>query len=149
MAFSNFGCQSLRKKFTRKKKPKEEVPVYVDFKDYPTKPSREAYIDYYLFVRGWLDELIKAMQKGTSPKRQKRAVNEAIMNMEQILAFFNRGGKDKLYPLYEELVSVREEIERSPNLSDAKKNILTQNIERLKRRFEKDFNYTDAEQWMS
>ncbi len=145
----NSGCHSLRKKFVRKKKPKKETPVYVDFKEYPTKPSRDAYIDYYLFVRGWLDELIGALEKGISYKRQRRAINEAIMNLEQIISFFNTEGKEKIYPLYEELLSMRSQVEKSPNMSEVKRNSFIRKVEHLKRRFEKNFNYSDAEQWMS
>lgn len=142
------GCHSLRKKFTRKKKHDKEVPVYVDFKDYPTKPSREAYINYYLFVRGWLDDLTEALKKGISYKRQRRAINEAIMNLEQIIAFYDTEGKDAVYPIYEELQGFRGEMTKSPNMSENKRNLLIRKIEYLKRKFEKDFNYTDAEKWM-
>jgi len=143
------GCRSLRKKFTRKKKKAKEVAVYVDFKDYPDKPSREAYINYYLFVRGWLDDLIEALKKGTSYKRQRRAINEVIMNLEQIITFYSTEGKDAVYPIYEKLQDLRKEMVRSPNMSESKRNSVIRKIEQLKRRFEKDFNYRDAEEWMS
>ncbi len=149
MLSSTSGCSNIRKKFIRKKKHKKEAPVYVDFRDYPTKPSREAYVNYYLFVRGWLDDLIEALKKGISYKRQRRAINEAIMNLEQIIVFYDIEGKDAVYPIYEELQGFKEEITRSPNLSDGKRNSFIRKIEQLKRRFEKDFNYTDAEKWMS
>ncbi len=142
------GCYNIRKKFIRKKKGQEDRPVYIDFKDYPLTPSREAYIDYYLFVRGWLDELAEALNKGLSYKRERRAINEAIMNFEQIIAFFNSAGKDRVYPLYEELLKVREELARSPNMSEIRRNLLIRKIETFKRRFEKECNYTDAEEWM-
>lgn len=142
------GCHSFRKKFIREKKYKKDPPVYVDFKDYPEKPSRKAYINYYLFVRGWLDELTEALKKGISCKRQKRAVNEAIMNLEQIISFCNQEGKDKIYPLYEELLGIREELVKSPNMSAARRNLFIRKIERLKRKFERDFNYADVVEWM-
>ena len=145
----NSGCHALRKKFIRKKRLQKETPVYVDFKDYPQKPSRDAYIDYYLFVRGWLDDLVKAVDKGTSQKRKKRSINEAIMNLEQIISFFNLQGKEKVYPFYEDLLAIREEIERNPHMSEIKINFLVRKIEHFKRRFEKDFNYTEAEKWMN
>jgi hypothetical protein len=123
--------------------------VYVDFKDYPTKPSRDVYIDYYLFVRGWLDELTGALERGTSNKKERRAINEAIMNLEQIISFYNTDGKDAIYPLYEELLAIRKEVETSPNMADVRKNALIKRIEYFKRRFEKDFNYKDAEKWLN
>lgn len=143
------GCQNIRKKFIRKKKYKKEVPVYVNFKDYSHKPSRKAYVNYYLFVRGWLEDLAEALKKGISYKRQKRAINQAIMNLEQIITFYNPDGKEKIYSVYEELQALREMIVKDPNMSETKRNALVRKIERLKRRLEKDFNYTDAEKWLS
>ena len=145
---STSGCHSLRKKFIRKKKHKPELPVYVNFKDYPAKPSRGAYINYYLFVRGWLDDLTEALRKGISYKRQRRAINEAIMNLEQMITFYDPEGKDAIYPFYEKMQDFREVIKKSPNMSEIKRNSLIRRIEQLKRRFEKDFNYTDAVKWM-
>jgi len=126
----------------------EDITVYVDFKDYPSKPAREAYVDYYLFVRGWLDELTGALRKGISPKRQRRAINEAIVNLEQIISFYNPQGRDQIYPLYKTLLDMRDQLSRSPNLSSMQRNALVSKIEKFKRRFEREFNYTDAEQWM-
>ena len=142
------GCHSLRKKFIREKRHKKEALVYVNFKDYPAKPSRGAYINYYLFVRGWLDDLTEALRKGISNKRQRRAINEVIVNLEQIITFYDTEGKDTIYPLYEELQGFREALKKSPNMSELKRYFFIRKIERFKRRFEKDFNYIDAEKWM-
>ena len=149
LMFFASGCHSIRKKFIRKKKTKKQAPVYIDFKEYPERPSREAYINYYLFVRGWLDELAGALQKGISHKRQKRAIKEAIMNFEQILYFFNKEGKDKIYPSYEELLKMQKEVIKFPNMSQTRRNLLIRKIERFKRNFERNFNYRDAEELMT
>ncbi len=147
--FCNFGCYSVRKKFIRKKKSTKEAPVYVAFKDYPQRPTRKAYINYYLFVRGWLDELVGALEKGVSFKRKKRSINEAIMNLEQIISFYNTEGREQVYPFYEDLLDIKKQIEKNPNMSSMKTRSLIRKIELFKRRFEKNFNYTDAEKWMS
>ncbi|MBD3246455.1 MAG: hypothetical protein GF333_05530 [Candidatus Omnitrophica bacterium] len=142
------GCHSLRKKFIRKKKTESQEQVYVSFKNYPQAPSREAYIDYYLFVRGWLDELIQALDRGDSFKRRKRAIGEARMNLEQIMSFFSSEGKDLLYPLFKTIVEVQEEIERYPNMSEMKRRYLIHRIEHFQRQFALQFTYEDAKQWM-
>ncbi|MFH1875584.1 MAG: hypothetical protein ABH865_01670 [Candidatus Omnitrophota bacterium] len=146
---STQGCYALRKKFIRKKKYVEETPVYVDFKSYPTKPSREAYNDYFLFVKGWLGELGETLKHGESFKRAKRGVNEALMNFEQIISFFNAEGKENAYPLYEDLRIIKQDIETNPNPSDMKRNSIVAKIEKFRRQFEADFKYSDAEQWMN
>lgn len=145
----NSGCYGLRKKFIRKKHTPKEAPVYINFQHYPEKFTKEAYIDYYLFVRGWLDELVSACEQNDSFKRKKRAIEEAIMNIEQIIYFFNSEGKNTIYPIYEELQQIRKEIEQQPNMSKVKSNELIRQTQNLKRRFEKEFNYTDAEKWMN
>ena len=145
----NSGCYSIRKKFIRKKKDKGTKAVYVNFKEYPLKPSHDAYVNYYLFVRGWLDELTGALNKGISHKRSKRAINEAIMNIEQIMFFYNLEGKETIYPFYEKLLAIRKEVQRNPNMGQVKKNRLIRKIESFKRSFERNFNYTDAQKWIS
>ena len=148
VAVSGTGCHSFRKKFIRKRKIQKEAPVYIDFKDYPDTMTQEAYIDYYLFVRGWLDELMGALEQNDSFKRKKRAITEAVMNIEQIIGSFNREGKEKVYSIYEEVVAIKQTIEKQPNLSNIMRNNLLRRTENVKRRFEKEFKYTDAEQWL-
>ena len=70
------------------------------------------------------------------------------MNVEQIISFFNTEGKEEIYPLYEELLSIRSQVEKSPNMSEIRRNSLARKIEQIKRRFDKGFNYSDVEQWM-
>jgi hypothetical protein len=146
--FSTSGCYNLRKKFVRKKKYQKEEPVYINFKDYPQKPTREAYIDYFLFVKGWLDELQESLDRGYSIKREKRAINNAIMNLEQIMSFYNDQGKEKAYPLYRDLVAVKNTIEKNPNKNKIERDYLNQRIDHFRRKFEAEFNYTEAGKWM-
>lgn len=142
------GCYSLRKKFVRKKKYTKELPVYVDFKEYSRAPSKESYVSYYLFVRGWIDELITTVDKGVSFKRQKRAAEEIIMNLEQMMSFYNQAGKDEVYPLYEKFLAVKQEMEKNPYPSEVRRISFLKNLEHLKRVFESTCNYTDAGKWI-
>ncbi|MFA5271241.1 MAG: hypothetical protein WC412_02740 [Candidatus Omnitrophota bacterium] len=151
--FSTSGCYTIRKKFIRKKTAQQEEPVYVNFKDYPNKPSREAYVDYFIFVKGWLDDLSESLQierlnRGYSNKRERRAINEAVMNLEQIIAFFNQEGKEKIYPLYKDLVKIRDKMEKDPGMSAIERSRILQKIEHFRREFEGEFNYRQAEKWM-
>ena len=151
--FSTSGCYSIRKKFIRKKKVQQEEPVYVNFKDYPTKPTREAYVDYFVFTKGWLEDLTESLQieklnRGYNNKREKRAINEAIKNLEQIIAFYNQEGKEKIYPLYKDLVKIREKMEKDPSMSPIERTRILQKVEHFRREFEGEFNYRQAEKWM-
>jgi len=145
--FLSSGCYSFRKKFVRTKKETKEPQVYVDFKEYPQKPSRERYSEYYLFIRGWLDDLTTALNREGSFKRQKRAINEAIMNVEQIMSFFTTEGQQVLYPIYDEMRQFREELIKNPSMSELRRNSYIKKIEQIKRSFEADFNFSSVGRW--
>jgi len=145
------GCYTLRKKFMRKKKSQEEEPVYVDFKDYPKASSKQLYNDYYLYVKAWLDDLIESLSlvdesNISNYKREKRAIEEALRNLEQIMYIFNQEGKNNLRPLYEELLSLKEKI--SPDTSDVERSRILIRVELLKMKFDNNFKYSKASQWI-
>lgn len=141
------GCYSLRKKFIRKRK-ETPAPLYLELKEYPEVPSEDMYNEYYLFVRGWLDELIQAIRENTSPKRQKKSIDEAIKNLEQIIYFYNQQGKEKISPLYTEFKSLREKIYDPYFIFQKNHTYIIRKIEKLKRKFEKNFTYEKASQWI-
>lgn len=143
------GCVSLRKKFVRKSKAEQEPQVYVDFKEYPNKPSVDAYRDYLMFTSGWLDELQQALEKKVSLKRERRAINEAIMNVEQIASFFNKAGQEKITPVYKEMLQLRLDIERNSNSNEIENNRLAKKAEKLKLQLQSEFSFSDAQQWMN
>jgi len=144
LIFSLFinGCYSLRKKFVRKKQYKEE-PVYVDFKTYPDVPSKDLYYNYYLLVIGWVDDLKDSLLGIENSKRQKRAIDEAIRNLEQCMAFLNQDGKEKIYPLYKELVDIKKDI--YSGYDKLKKNFILSKIEHFKKNFQSDFSYSKVQ----
>lgn len=146
--FTFSGCYTLRKKFIRKKKPKKEPIVYVDFKEYPDVPSKEVYQNYYIFAEGWLDELIKSLRYTGNQKKQKQAITEALTNIEQLLNFFNKEGESKLLPIYTELLKIKDRL-FSVTLSDMEENSLIKRIEYLKREFKREFSWKNASQWVN
>ena len=85
MIFSLCGCHALRKKFVRKRKKDTPPPLYLELKEYPHKPTQDMYHQYWLFVRGWLEELLLSIEENANAKRQKKAIDEAVMNLEQII----------------------------------------------------------------
>ncbi len=140
------GCYSVRKKFIRKKKSNTPPKVYVDFKEYPRILPSELYEDYYLFVNAWIDEMIEGLKGSFSYKRERHAWEEAVKNMKGMMDILDNEGKDKLTPLYEELLGLGKEI--SLGLVDTEKNYLLQKIESLRIRFEKNFMYSKVSQWI-
>lgn len=144
------GCRTIRAKFVRERHPAgEEPPVYASFKDYPAQPTKEAYIDYYDFLKGWIDDLAEALQEGTNLKREKRAIEQALMNMEQMMYYYNEEGKAKAAPLYKELQEIKDAVYKDPNQSDFQRNALLNRTADFKRRLQREFYYDKAQVWFA
>ena len=146
--FDFSGCYALRKKFVRKRRKEIPPPLYLDLKEYPQVPTKDMYDQYYLYVRGWLDELIHTIEEKPNAKRQKKSIDEAVMNFEQIMYFYNEEGRKVAEPLYKELISLREEIHSPYFALSGNFSLTVGKIARLKRDFEKNFSYEDALGWI-
>ncbi|MCK4916782.1 MAG: hypothetical protein KAJ14_06500 [Candidatus Omnitrophica bacterium] len=148
MIFISSGCYGLRKKFIRKKKYQKEPTVYIDLKDYSTQPVEGEYLYYYLYLKGWFEELVKAVEKDISPKRQKLAANEVANNLERAMTFLNTEGKNEIYSIYEEFLELKKDIEHSSNFTQNKKNFLLLKIRSIKSQVERKFNWVDVKKWL-
>ncbi len=142
------GCHALRKKFVRKNKKETPPPLYLELREYPKAPTKEMYHEYYLFVRGWLEELKRAIEENQSPKRQKKSIDEAIKNLEQVMYYYNERGKEKIAPLHQRFLQLREEIYDPYFTATGNFNYVLREIDRLKREFEKNYSYEDASKWI-
>ena len=142
------GCAALRKKFVRKRRKDLPPPLYLELKDYPNVPTEDMYHQYWLFVRGWLDELKQSIEEEGNRKRQKKAIDEAVMNFEQIVYFFNEEGKQVIAPLHQELLSIQEEVDDPSFSASGNTGILLRRITKAKRDFERDYTYAKASVWL-
>jgi len=143
LAISFSGCYSLRKKFVRKRKKYTPPPLYLELKEYPATPTKEVYEEYFLYVKGWLSELIKCLEEKISRKREKKSIDQALFNLEQIMVFLNDKGKKKIEPIKQELVKLREKI-YNPYFSYTNVNYLIRKTEKVYRDFDSQFSYNKA-----
>jgi hypothetical protein len=147
MVFDLGGCTALRRKFVRKRRKDLPPPLYLDLKEYPTTPTQDMYHQYWLFVRGWLEELSMSLEANSNAKRQRKAIDEAVINLEQIIYFYNEEGKQAIDPIYQELLAIRKDV-HSPYFNSAMNtSIVRKRIAKAKRNFERDFTYDKASIW--
>lgn len=145
--FLSSGCLTLRKKFVRKKKSETEPVAYVDFKEYPDAPSKEIYHNYYIFAQGWLGDLYQALTDTGNRKKQKQAIDETLMNVEQMISYFNEDGKTKTAGIYEELLEVKKQIS-APVLNELEVDYLARKVEQLKRRIIRELDWRVVSEWV-
>ena len=81
------GCASLKKKFTRKKKKKDELPRYYNIKKYDITPSLELYTKHYIYWKNWNRDLIDNL--GKNSKKDRENVNQIIGELVAMRAMLN------------------------------------------------------------
>ena len=139
---SSSGCQTLKRKFTRKPKTEKEnvEEVIYEPQQYPqqTLSNEDMYRNYYTFWRGWHQDLMEVLSEGQNHKKQVECITEIINNLNKmkdlLLPEYQAGLKDnlqKLYPIKEEIVSRRS--------NSANFYLMKMELERVRSKITKDY----------
>lgn len=143
--FSSFGCESLRKKFTRppKNKPQEEEMVVFP-KDYSKQelPSNEAYMLYYTYWKAWHIELLNSIGEGSSKKKIISCLEQVNINLGRMKDLLAKQEKKKLLENYmSEISSLQQEI-ASKSIAMISMSRLRSQSEQLLRNIQRDFTFS-------
>lgn len=81
------GCESLQKKFTRKRKSsKTQEEMVIVPRDYEANPLANdvRYKQYFVYWKSWNQELVSALNDQASYKKIISCVEQARMNLEKM-----------------------------------------------------------------
>ena len=141
------GCETVRRKFTRKKKAKTVRPMFYkkdgDFEE--KRPPAELYEMHYVYWKTWMDDLID--RAGLNRKRDNRSINEAISNLIDMKKYLTGEKKEELDQYIEEIKIATDRI-RSTKLIGARMSGLRQNLDKLKRRVARKFYYKKVKDYI-
>ena len=133
------GCDSIVRKFTRKKKAKPVRPMfYKGQEDEVTRPPLELYTTHYIYWKTWMNDLIKSA--GVNKKQDKRAVNEAISNLLDMRKQLMGEKAEELDLYIEDVRRVTNKMLRQ-DLNQAWLNRLKQDLDKIKGRIVRKFHY--------
>ncbi len=139
LAFNSMGCESLRKKFTRKKKAPVKMPRFYQVKEYKKVPSPELYKKHYSYWQSWQSELIKVL--GANHKKDMRCIEEIVSNLKDMQNILLKEKADELEPRIARLSKVKDVI-FGEDLSVANREFIKSTLEREDRYIRRDFHYT-------
>ncbi len=120
------GCASLKKKFTKKKKPKK-TPVFYSVKEYDVKPSMDLYEKHYIFWVNWHRELITEL--GGNFKSDIRSAEEMRGNLQSMESLLTDERAAELAPHVKELKKIEELLEKR-NMTKANETRIRHILER-------------------
>ncbi len=135
------GCETLPKKFVRKKAKPEHTPsvVYVDQGAYQKKYSNEYYYKtHFTLWKTWQDEIMTNL--GGNSKKVARSAEEAYSHLEQMNRYLKPEKQAELKPLLDES---KRFMDRFDNGSDTRAGALSlkSGLETHRRRIANDFYY--------
>ena len=136
VAASLVGCDSVQRKFTRKKKDVKKVPMVVQAKKYEKKPSPELYSKHFSYWQSWQSELIQRL--GDNHKKDSRCIEEILSQLNDMRNLLVQEKADELGKHIKELEEVRDVILRE-QLSQFNMSHNMMVLEREDRLIEKDF----------
>lgn len=114
------GCETLKKKFIRKKSSKKVSPVLVPQDYRGIYPNDILYSNHFNYWRTWTEDLINCLDTKASNKREKLAAARAVEDLERMQDLLTGDKKDELtkYITFYEDVQRRVELGQ-PNDNDA------------------------------
>ena len=131
------GCESLRKKFTRKKKETVKMPHIYQVRKYEKKPSPELYQKHYVYWTSWQTELISVL--GENQKKDRRCIEEAVGQLCDMQNILVPEKGQELAPHIEKMMSVKDTI-FNEELTQANRDYVLRTLEREDRLIKKDFS---------
>ena len=131
------GCETLRKKFTRKKKETVKMPHIYQVRKYEKKPSPELYQKHYAYWTSWQSEIIRVL--GENHKKDARCIEEAVGQLYDMHNILVPEKAKELAPHIEKMANVKDII-FNEELTQANKDYVLRTLEREDRLIKKDFS---------
>jgi len=130
------GCETVRKKFTRKKKPTVKMPRIYQVRKYNIKPTSELYQKHYAYWESWQSELIKVL--GESHKKDVLCIEQIISNLNDMRNILVQEKADRLKPHIEKLARVKDVIVKE-ELTQFNRTYVMTTLEREERAIRREF----------
>jgi len=98
LLLSSWGCESLRKKFVRKKKYERKEEMIVAPHDYSKQqlPSDIAYMNYYNYWKSWHTELLQFLHEGANKKKIRACFEQIVLNLDRMKDLLNEEKANQL-----------------------------------------------------
>ncbi len=140
------GCETLRKKFTRKRKPvqnsEDVVIVPRDYDEHPF-PSDVLYKQYFAYWKSWNQELIDSLNaQEESFKRLMSSSQQSIVNLKKMSSYLVDEKAVGLNAHVEKLEKIQAEIERAHNLPSDRLRVFRYKVSRIHSCVSRDYDYT-------
>lgn len=137
------GCETLRKKFTRKRKQAESAePIVIVPRDYSAHPfpNDVLYKQYFIYWKSWNQELVSSLTDMENYKKIKSCADQALTNLKKMQTYLQEDKAQEMEPYVKKTDDLRLRIERAKYLPLAQMRGLRYDAERLLSGINKKFD---------
>lgn len=140
------GCESLQKKFIRKRKQETRPSPIITFEDYTrTMTSLDKYRKHYLLFNYWNGELISVLQeRDANPKRARRASGESLQELGIMRGLLTDTAAARVTPLIEERERLDRQLQRGLS-APSELGLAVRQLERQTREVHRSLFWRDVE----
>lgn len=142
---SSMGCETLKKKFTRKRRrPEAQEVMIVSPRDYSSHPfpAEVLYKQYFVYWKSWQQELVSNIGDRASHKKIVDCAEQALVNLRKMSAYLDDAKAAELATYILEMEALKAEIVEAKNFPDARLNSLRYKAERILSNVSRKFDRT-------
>ncbi|HQP92171.1 MAG TPA: hypothetical protein PLU24_05800 [Candidatus Omnitrophota bacterium] len=145
------GCETLRKKFTRKRKPKGSTETVVivprDYSAHPF-PNEVLYKQYFAYWKSWNMELVSSLAGNENYKKIDDCAVQSLANLKKMRTYLNDGKAKELDKYINKTEILHGQIEVAKNMPPSRMNSLRYDAERILSNVNRKFDGNKAKPYL-
>lgn len=139
------GCETLRKKFTRKRKRIESTETIVivprDYSAHPF-PNDVLYRQYFVYWKSWNQELVSSLTDMENYKKIRSCADQALVNIKKMQTYLQEDKAQELDVYVKKTNDLLLRIEHAKFLPPAQMKALRYDAERILSGVNKKFDFS-------
>lgn len=139
------GCETLRKKFTRKRKKAESTEAIVivprDYSAHPF-PNDVLYRQYFIYWKSWNQELVSSLTDMENYKKIKSCADQALVNLKKMQTYLREDKAQELELYVKKTSDLLLRIEQAKFLPPAQTRALRYDADRILSSVNKKFDFS-------
>jgi len=137
------GCETLRKKFTRKRKSKDSTETVVIVpRDYSAHPFANdvLYKQYFVYWKSWNQELVSSLSEAENYKKIDECIDQSLTNMKKMQTYLKEEKAKELGVFVNKTEVLKDEIMAAKNMPPAQMNRLRYSADRILSNVNRNFD---------
>lgn len=137
------GCESLQKKFTRKKKTKDSQEAMViaprDYSAHPF-PNDVLYKQYFVYWKSWNQELVSSLSDRDSHKKIVDCLKQSLLNLDKMRSYLVEEKAVALDVYVAKTQDLKDAVEKTPSMVPSQANDYRYTAERILSSVNREFD---------